>query len=87
MKGANDARPLMRRAATRVITLLLRLATGSRGTDTHGLDLMGPGCTVQGLVIHQWLRAITVWGNFTSDRASAVWRKGVSGKPSVFRAS
>jgi glycosyltransferase involved in cell wall biosynthesis len=37
MKGANDARPLVRRAATRVITLLLRLTTGFRGTDTHGL--------------------------------------------------
>jgi len=37
MKGANDARPLVRRFATRVITLLLRAATGFRGTDTHGL--------------------------------------------------
>jgi glycosyltransferase involved in cell wall biosynthesis len=37
MKGANDARPLIRRLATRVITLLLRIATGFRGTDTHGL--------------------------------------------------
>ena len=37
MKGANDARPWIRRAATRTITLLLRLATGFRGTDTHGL--------------------------------------------------
>ena len=37
MKGANDARPLVRRLATRVITLLLRIATGFKGTDTHGL--------------------------------------------------
>jgi glycosyltransferase involved in cell wall biosynthesis len=37
MKGADDQRPWMRRTATRVITLLLRLATGFRGTDTHGL--------------------------------------------------
>jgi glycosyltransferase involved in cell wall biosynthesis len=37
MKGANDGRPLVRRLATRTITLLLRLATGFRGTDTHGL--------------------------------------------------
>ena len=37
MKGADDARPLVRRVATRVITLLLRVATGFRGTDTHGL--------------------------------------------------
>lgn len=37
MKGANDARPLVRRVATRSITLLLRLTTGFRGTDTHGL--------------------------------------------------
>ena len=37
MKGANDERPFVRRVATRTITLLLRLATGFRGTDTHGL--------------------------------------------------
>jgi glycosyltransferase involved in cell wall biosynthesis len=37
MKGANDARPLVRRLATRTITVLLRLTTGFRGTDTHGL--------------------------------------------------
>jgi glycosyltransferase involved in cell wall biosynthesis len=37
MKGANDGRPMVRRLATRVITVLLRLATGFRGTDTHGL--------------------------------------------------
>ena len=37
MKGADDARPLVRRLATRVITLLLRMVTGFRGTDTHGL--------------------------------------------------
>jgi len=37
MKGADDARPLVRRIATRVITLLLRVSTGFRGTDTHGL--------------------------------------------------
>lgn len=37
MKGANDARPLVRRLATRVITILLRAFTGFRGTDTHGL--------------------------------------------------
>jgi len=37
MKGANDARPFVRRLATRVITLMLRMVTGFRGTDTHGL--------------------------------------------------
>jgi glycosyltransferase involved in cell wall biosynthesis len=37
MEGANDARPFVRRFATRVITVLLRLSTGFRGTDTHGL--------------------------------------------------
>jgi glycosyltransferase involved in cell wall biosynthesis len=37
MKGADDERPLVRRTATRVITILLRIATGFRGTDTHGL--------------------------------------------------
>jgi glycosyltransferase involved in cell wall biosynthesis len=37
MRGAGDRRPLLRRLATRVLTLLLRLATGFKGTDTHGL--------------------------------------------------
>ena len=37
MPGADDARPWLRRFATRVINLLLRLATGFKGTDTHGL--------------------------------------------------
>lgn len=34
---ARDARPALRRFATWVINMLLRLATGFRGTDTHGL--------------------------------------------------
>jgi len=37
MKGANDGRPLIRRAATRVINGMLRVAVDFRGTDTHGL--------------------------------------------------
>ncbi len=37
MRGADDKRPLLRRVATRTITVLLRLATGFKGTDTHGL--------------------------------------------------
>jgi glycosyltransferase involved in cell wall biosynthesis len=37
MKGADDERPWLRRVATRTITILLRLATGFKGTDTHGL--------------------------------------------------
>jgi len=37
MKGAMDERPLFRRAATRVINSLLRVALDFRGTDTHGL--------------------------------------------------
>ena len=37
MRGADDGRPWIRRAATRTITVLLRVATGFRGTDTHGL--------------------------------------------------
>jgi glycosyltransferase involved in cell wall biosynthesis len=37
MKGANDVRPLVRRAATRVMNGLLRVAVDFRGTDTHGL--------------------------------------------------
>jgi glycosyltransferase involved in cell wall biosynthesis len=37
MKGASDERPLLRRAATRVINRMLRVALDFRGTDTHGL--------------------------------------------------
>jgi glycosyltransferase involved in cell wall biosynthesis len=37
MKGASDHRPLMRRAATRVLNGMLRAALDFRGTDTHGL--------------------------------------------------
>ena len=37
MKGAHDQRPVFRRAATRVINGMLRVALDFRGTDTHGL--------------------------------------------------
>jgi hypothetical protein len=37
MKGASDQRPLLRRAATRIINGMLRVALDFRGTDTHGL--------------------------------------------------
>ena len=37
MKGASDERPLLRRAATRVMSSMLRVALGFHGTDTHGL--------------------------------------------------
>jgi glycosyltransferase involved in cell wall biosynthesis len=37
MKGASDHRPLTRRAATRVLNGMLRVALDFRGTDTHGL--------------------------------------------------
>jgi len=37
MKGSSDRRPLLRRAATRIINGMLRVALDFRGTDTHGL--------------------------------------------------
>jgi glycosyltransferase involved in cell wall biosynthesis len=37
MKGASDERPLFRRAATRVLNGMLRVALDFHGTDTHGL--------------------------------------------------
>jgi glycosyltransferase involved in cell wall biosynthesis len=37
MKGSSDERPLLRRAATKVINGMLRVALDFRGTDTHGL--------------------------------------------------
>ena len=47
MKGAEDKRPMSRRAATAVINGLLRLTLDFKGTDTHGLkafrrDLLVP---------------------------------------------
>jgi glycosyltransferase involved in cell wall biosynthesis len=38
--GSHDARPLVRRLATRVYNLLLRILLGFRGTDTHGLKAL-----------------------------------------------
>ncbi len=40
LAGRNDRRPFIRRAATRVLTALLRLLLGFRGTDTHGPKIM-----------------------------------------------
>ena len=40
MRGADDGRPWIRRVATRTINVLLRLITGFRGTDTHGLKAL-----------------------------------------------
>ncbi len=37
LQGAEDRRPLLRRTATRTMTLLLRWVLGFSGTDTHGL--------------------------------------------------
>jgi glycosyltransferase involved in cell wall biosynthesis len=37
MSGADDRRPLLRRAATRTINGMLRVLVGFHGTDTHGL--------------------------------------------------
>lgn len=37
MKGSSDERPILRRAATKVINGMLRVALDFRGTDTHGL--------------------------------------------------
>ena len=40
LAGKNDRRPFIRRAATRVLTFLLRQLLGFRGTDTHGPKIM-----------------------------------------------
>jgi glycosyltransferase involved in cell wall biosynthesis len=37
MPGADDRRPLLRRAATKTINGMLRVLVGFTGTDTHGL--------------------------------------------------
>jgi glycosyltransferase involved in cell wall biosynthesis len=38
--GSSDERPWLRRTGTAVMTLLLRLTLGFRGTDTHGLKVL-----------------------------------------------
>lgn len=40
LAGRNDERPFIRKAATRVLTALLKLLLGFRGTDTHGPKIM-----------------------------------------------
>ena len=40
LAGRDDRRPLLRKAATRVLTYLLRLLLGFKGTDTHGPKIM-----------------------------------------------
>jgi len=40
MAGAKDRRPLFRHAATLVVSGMLRVLVGFRGTDTHGLKAM-----------------------------------------------
>jgi glycosyltransferase involved in cell wall biosynthesis len=40
MAGAEDKRPLFRHAATLVVSGMLRVLVGFRGTDTHGLKAM-----------------------------------------------
>lgn len=40
MRGANDTRPLSRRAATRFYNAVLRVTLGFHGTDTHGLKAL-----------------------------------------------
>lgn len=39
-RGARDTRPYVRRLATRVFNLMLRVLVGFRGTDTHGLKAL-----------------------------------------------
>lgn len=39
-RGAKDTRPYVRRLATRVFNLMLRVLVGFRGTDTHGLKAL-----------------------------------------------
>lgn len=40
---SDDARPLLRKAGTAVITTLLRVSVGFKGTDTHGLKAFRRG--------------------------------------------
>lgn len=51
MKGAEDHRPVIRRAATRVINGMLRVALDFRGTDTHGLKAFRRGSLLP--IVHE----------------------------------
>jgi len=72
MKGAADERPLVRRAATRVINGLLRVAVGFQGTDTHGLKAFDPARLTP--VVH---RCVVDRDLFASELVVRAGRTGV----------
>ncbi len=53
MAGASDERPLTRHAATLVVNGMLRVATGFKGTDTHGLKAFRRAPLME--IVHQCL--------------------------------
>ena len=73
MKGASDHRPLFRRAATRVINGMLRIALDFRGTDTHGLKAFRREALLP--VIAQCVVDMDV---FASEFVIRAWREGLS---------
>ena len=72
MRGANDRRPLVRRAATKAYNGVLRVSLGFRGTDTHGLKAFEREC-----VTPVAARCIVEHDVFASELVIRAQREGV----------
>ncbi len=71
-KGARDARPLLRRLATRAHNRLLRMALGFQGTDTHGLKIFHRTALLK--VVESCVVDMDV---FASELVIRAWRQGL----------
>lgn len=72
MRGSNDRRPLIRRAATKAYNGVLRASLGFRGTDTHGLKAFDREC-----VSPVAARCIVEHDVFASELVIRAQREGV----------
>jgi glycosyltransferase involved in cell wall biosynthesis len=71
-KGASDQRPLIRRAATRVHTQLLRVTLGFKGTDTHGLKAFRREALMPVIA-----KCVVDMDVFASEFVIRAWREGL----------
>jgi hypothetical protein len=73
MRGAADARPLIRRLITRTFNAFLRQVFGFQGTDTHGMKALRRGAVlplVSACVTHGWV--------FDTELVLRIQRAGLS---------
>ncbi len=71
MVGSHDERPVFRRAATRVINGMLRVAVGFQGTDTHGLKAFR-----REALLHVVDKCVVDKDLFASELVVRAWRGG-----------